>query len=509
VRYSLHSDDIHDRESDRQYLREGVLHSVGLAMIVGGWFWGVLLIAQGVSRTQPLQWASPLLITFGGLAAHTWATRRRTVASVSMLGSLAIALAWTSYLTGQPTPLLGLTLVLILAGILTTPILVVAAYLTATACIIAASRVGPHNASPSDWIPVFHAANLGALGMGLLLCQQTYEALSLSSESRQHAIHALAAARARKAELAAALKAVDDSYDRLGRLNRALAQAQRQAEEAYRLKSEFAATVSHELRTPIGVIIGYAEVMCNAAQAHGSCDLPPAYRADAQAILRSASHLKTLVDDILDLARIDAGHMSLVRETVPPADLIRETEQLTRDLVQRHGLRLQIDIQERLPTLFVDRTRIRQVLLNLVSNAVRFTQQGAITITCRMHDFRRAVPSSPAFSGASISAEPAAPQPALANGLWVRFAVSDTGIGIAPEDQAHVFQEFRQVDGSTRRRHGGTGLGLAIAKRFVQAHGGWIWVQSQLGRGSTFAFVLPATTHSITHPTLKRTPAEP
>jgi len=504
-----HAHSLPDRESDRQYLREGILHSVGLAMIIGGWLWGALLIAQGISLIQPLQWASPLLTILGGVAAHTWASRQRTLASATMLSSLAMAIAWTSHLTAQPSYLLGLAIVVILTGILATPVVVGAAYLTATAYIIATSRFPAASTDPTHWEPVLHSANLGALALGLLLCQQTYEALSLSSESRQHAIRALKAARARKAELAAALKAIDDSYNRLDRLNHALVQARRDAEQAYRLKSEFAATVSHELRTPIGVIIGYAEVMCNAPEAHGGSALPLPYRADAEAILRSATHLKTLIDDILDLARIDAGRMGLVRETVPPADLIRETEQFVRDLVQRKGLRLQIDIQDGLPTLFVDRTRIRQVLLNLVSNAVRFTQQGAITITCRLHDPRQPLPSRPAPRGAATLPEPAAPQPALPKGPWVRFAVSDTGIGISPKEQPQVFHEFRQVDSSTRRTHGGTGLGLAIAKRFVQAHGGWIWVQSQLGQGSTFAFVLPAADQPITHPTLQRTAAGP
>ena len=172
-----------------------------------------------------------------------------------------------------------------------------------------------------------------------------------------------------------------------------------------------------------------------------------------------------MVNDVLDLARLDTAQVSVTREPVDPAQLVRETVETARSLVESAGLTLTVEIEPDLPILHIDPTRIRQVLLNLLNNATRFTERGGITVRVA-----RA-------------------------GDEVHFAVSDTGVGIPPEQAARVFEEFNQVDGGTRRRHGGTGLGLAISKRFVELHDGHITLQSTPGQGSTFTFSLPVEAH--------------
>jgi signal transduction histidine kinase/CheY-like chemotaxis protein len=267
-------------------------------------------------------------------------------------------------------------------------------------------------------------------------------------------------ARERGAELRRALKALDEATHRLERANYMLTLARDQAEEARRLKQRFAQTISHELRTPLNLIVGFTELMAQSPEYYGG-QLPPTYLRDLSIVHRNACHLQTLVNDVLDLARIESAQMGLLAEETDPAALVQESVATTRSLVEARGLALHTEIEPDLPPLQVDPTRIRQVLFNLLNNAARFTERGSVTVSvCRQGD-------------------------------EVIFAVADTGEGIAPEDIPRIFEEFQQVDGSTRRRHGGAGLGLAISRRFVELHGGRIWVESQMGKGSTFYFSLP------------------
>jgi signal transduction histidine kinase/CheY-like chemotaxis protein len=267
-------------------------------------------------------------------------------------------------------------------------------------------------------------------------------------------------ARENQAELRKVLKALDEATYRLERLVSLLSQARDQADEARRLKQQFAQNISHELRTPLSLIVGFAELMTESPEHYGD-PLPTPYQRDLNIIYRNARHLQDLVNDVLDLARIDAAQMSLVLEEAEPAALVQEAVNTAWGLIDARGLALATEIAPNLPHLRVDPTRIRQVLINLLNNAARFTERGGITLRVRRE------------------------------GDEVIFAVADTGVGIAPEDIPRIFEEFRQADGSTRRRHDGVGLGLAISRRFVQLHGGRIWVESRVGEGSTFYFSLP------------------
>ncbi len=267
-------------------------------------------------------------------------------------------------------------------------------------------------------------------------------------------------ARKHQAELARVLKALDEATYRWKRANYMMTLARDQAEDARRLKQQFAQTISHELRTPLNLIVGFIEVMVESPEYYGGT-LPPTYMRDLSIVYRNARHLQDMVNDVLDLARIEAAQMGLIPEETDIAALVQDVINTAHNLVEARGLALHVDIAPDLPHLWVDPTRIRQVLFNLLNNAARFTEQGSVTVQVHARDED------------------------------VLFAVSDTGAGIAPEDVERIFEEFQQADGSTRRPQEGVGLGLAISRRFVKLHKGHIWVESTPGAGSTFFFSLP------------------
>jgi len=241
------------------------------------------------------------------------------------------------------------------------------------------------------------------------------------------------------------------------RLFHEIGEKSRQLEIASRHKSEFLANMSHELRTPLNAIIGFSEVL--AERMFGEInDKQAEYLAD---ILESGRHLLSLINDILDLSKIEAGRMELelVEFNLPGA--IDNTLTLLRERAHRRGITLERAIDDRVGKISADERKVKQVLLNLLSNALKFTREGGrIGVRADLRD------------GA------------------VEIAVTDTGVGIAPEDQATVFEEFRQV-GTSAKKVEGTGLGLAISRKFIELHGGRIWVTSEVGVGSTFAFTLP------------------
>jgi signal transduction histidine kinase len=243
------------------------------------------------------------------------------------------------------------------------------------------------------------------------------------------------------------------------RLFREIEDKSRQLETASRHKSEFLANMSHELRTPLNAIIGFSEVLSERMFGEIN-DKQAEYLGD---ILESGRHLLSLINDILDLSKIEAGRMELEPSEFDLPAAIENTLILVRERAQRRGITLGRRVDERLGTIRADERKLKQVLLNLLSNALKFTPEGGqIDVRARRHD-----------GEAEIS-------------------VTDTGVGIAPEDQETVFEEFRQV-GMAARKVEGTGLGLAISRKFIELHGGRIWVKSQVGTGSTFAFTLPLT----------------
>ena len=242
------------------------------------------------------------------------------------------------------------------------------------------------------------------------------------------------------------------------RLFREVADKSRQLEAASRHKSEFLANMSHELRTPLNAILGFSEVL--AERMFGEVNEKQAeYLQD---ILSSGRHLLSLINDILDLSKVEAGRLELELGRFHLPTALDNALTLVRERATRHGIRLNKTVDERVGDLVADERKVKQILLNLLSNAVKFTPEGGrVGLTAT-----------------------------VAEGA-VTIAVSDTGIGIAPEDQAAIFEEFRQVGREDARKQEGTGLGLTLAKKFVELHGGRIWVESHVGQGSTFSFTLP------------------
>lgn len=240
-----------------------------------------------------------------------------------------------------------------------------------------------------------------------------------------------------------------------------LATARAAAEEANRMKSQFLANMSHELRTPLNAIINFTKFLSR--ERYGV--LTERQTELQKRVLFNAEHLLGIINDILDLAKIESGRMELIHEEIDLSAILQGVMATAVGLTKDKGLSLALDCPEQMPPIRVDKTRIRQVLLNLLSNAAKFTETGGITIRA-----------------------------ARSEGNMICIAVTDTGIGISPEDQTLVFEEFRQVQGELTRQYEGTGLGLPISKRLVEMHGGQMWLESTPGKGSTFYFTLPILT---------------
>lgn len=297
-----------------------------------------------------------------------------------------------------------------------------------------------------------------------------YRTLAWMSQGYEQARENSEQASRQSAELALALKSLNQTSFALARVNEQLRAMVTVAEDARRSKQEFAASISHELRMPLNLIIGFSDVILNAPSTYNTRRLPPKLLADIHVIQRNAQHLMQMVNDVLDLSQMDVSHMTIVREPLRADEFIQSSLGEFAQLVESRNLRLEVDIEPNLPEIHADRTRVQQVLLNLLNNALRFTEQGSITIRVR----RQASSTPDQWPGENII-----------------FSVSDTGIGIPADNLKRIFEPFTQADGAGRRKRGGTGLGLTISKRFVEMHGGQMWAESTPGIGSTFHFTLP------------------
>jgi signal transduction histidine kinase len=243
----------------------------------------------------------------------------------------------------------------------------------------------------------------------------------------------------------------------LGQLYRQIEEKSRQLEAANKHKSDFLARVSHDLRTPLNAIIGFTRIVLRRMEGQ----LPNLQKENLQKVLISSEHLLTLINELLDLAKIDAGKMEVIANTFRVEDVINMTTATVEPLLKDGRVRIVRDIAANLPPLKTDRDKLKQILFNLLSNAAKFTEQGEIKVSA-----------------------------ARENGN-LKLAVADSGIGMKPEALEHIFEEFQQAEKTTSAKYGGTGLGLAIVKKFVHLMGGDIVVESQVGQGSKFTITLP------------------
>lgn len=412
--------------------------------------WGIVILSLG----------SASLCLTAALYQRLPAWAANAVPVVATFAGAWLAWAWLGY----PQGLLFLALPAVVAPFL---------HPLAGMCVTIVAAVSISRGMPvaEDWLWV---ARLLVLAVGMMATvmvagyRRTLENAWLYAD---RAASLMREVRARQEEVNRLNKALKVSNGLLKRSLTELAAAQREAEEARHLKEQFATTVSHELRTPLSIVLGFVQVMQQYPEVYGDVNWTPALRRDLGEIQRSARHLSSLVDDILDLARIQALKMPIHREYTDIVALIGEVVDLaSRLLLERQNVRMVFEAPSGpAPMLHVDHVRIRQVLLNLLANACRFTTDGEIRVTLRQNEAETII------------------------------AVEDTGPGIPPEQLEEIFEEFRQGTPAEAEgwRGAGKGLGLAIARHFVQMHGGRMWAESHAdsaeGRtGSSFFFSLPA-----------------
>lgn len=262
-----------------------------------------------------------------------------------------------------------------------------------------------------------------------------------------------------------ALLRIREGEERQRQLVRELTEANHRLEEYSRLKAEFVANMSHELRTPLTAIIGFVQLVEMSQQGE---PIPPPYATAFERILRNGRHLLALIDDVLDVAKIEAGRMRIHREHFDVAEVVQGAFRELQSLARQRGLDYRLHLGGEVPLAFSDPLRLRQVLINLLSNAIKFTPQGSVEVELE-----------PADAG------------------QFRLAVRDTGVGIDDRSLGFIFERFRQVDGSMSRAAGGAGLGLSIVRQIVGLLGGTVEVESAIGKGSTFTVRLPLAAPDI------------
>ncbi len=348
-------------------------------------------------------------------------------------------------------------LLIMLAGGLLSPHAGVMIFLIGGLVVFLLSHISPIINVP-QWVQL-GAGTLAFLSVLLvfLLSGPTYSIAQWALENYRISRQQTLILRANRAELERTLHARD-------KLNRQLEEARAAAEEATRLRGKFLADMSHELRTPLNAILGFSESMLYFPEGYGDVPPPEAYRQDLAQIFNSGQQLLTVINDVLDLAKVDAGKLDLFIREVALLPVFESCVDTAEGLLRHKPIELRIEVPDDLPDAYADPSRVRQVLLNLIGNAVKFTDEGSITLRA-VHDDTHLI-----------------------------ISVTDTGIGIAPEHQQKIFEEFGQIDDPNRPFNPGAGLGLTISKRLVEMQNGKIWVESELGKGCTFSFTVPCIT---------------
>ena len=337
----------------------------------------------------------------------------------------------------------------------------IAAAVGAVGLLYASQSLAAWHLTESETIAVLGSI-LGTTGLCLLLTRHLRQIGEWSWDTYKDARALLDEAHSRQLATAHTIDDLAHANRQLALANENLAAARRVAERAQRTKSAFVSKVSHEFRTPLNMIIGLTEVMLDTPEIYQS-QLPPGLREDLHIVHRNCEHLASLVNDVLDLSQVEAGRFALYREDVDLGDLIDEAVAAVKPLIDKKLLSCKATLEGDL-RVYCDATRIRQVVLNLLSNAARFTDSGGVYVTAKRGE------------------------------RTVTVSIRDTGPGIARADVQRIFEPFYQA-ANGQRQQDGSGLGLAISQQFVEQHGGRLWLESELGQGSTFHFELP--THEL------------
>lgn len=422
---------------------------LGMAVVtipVLGWVYHVVAPHEFDPMSHRLAFSALGLGLIVGSGHDGWVARHLEGLSAAAIFLFTGWFLWITTLAGFSVPrIMGLTTILSACAVMLRDPRINTAY---GAMVVAGCALGLRLGPPTTV----------ATGMLFAVVATIASFSAVSSYLRARADERTRTARARLAEAHAELeRRVDERTAELRRevLERQLAEDR--AAAANQAKSRFLTTMSHELRTPLTAIVGYSQILREEAE-------DPSVADDLDRVLAAAGQLGAMIDDVLDIVRIESGRIELTRTRVDVRALLEEVADTIGPIARRHGDRVSVEVDPPDISLWADRTRLVQVLTNLAENAAAFTDHGDITLSART-----------------------APGEVL-------LEVRDTGIGIAEDALPTLFQKFSQVDGSTTRRHDGSGLGLAIARELVELHAGRMEVESEVGVGSTFRVRLPSTT---------------
>jgi signal transduction histidine kinase/CheY-like chemotaxis protein len=444
--------------SDLDDLRRDMILGISAAVLLVGW----LALLSAIGYEGRLEYLPAAFILLAGSAGAFWLrpTHYRAALHVLMATMLGAIMCFKWFAPDSLAQYYFPVAIVVSSLLISSTRVFVLATMAALACAVVAHARGASWFDQQQIITPLVLIYLTAFA-AWLSSRQVNMALEWLHTSYRRAGTLVEELRDERLALARTLKTLEEAYVRIEKMNYALIEARSMAEEARRLKAEFAANVSHEMRTPLNIIIGFSETMANAPETYAGVAWSSVLRGDVEQIYQNARHLSSLIDDILDLSALDVHRLGLMVEEASIQEVIEQAVAVVQDFYRAKDLYLAVRADPELPLLRMDSTRIRQVLINLLTNASRFTSVGGVTITARLV------------------------------GEEIEVAVTDTGVGIAPQHVARVFEDFGQVDGSTSRRHEGTGLGVPLSKRLVELHGGRMWLESRLGRGSTFYFTLP------------------
>ncbi len=421
-------------------------------------------------RWEPRQfysWPVALCLCAGLFVAYNLRTSHSRAASwlITTTLALAAALEFVHFPDG-PAPYFFSVVVVASAVIHSERGTLLAAALTLSAMIVSAIWLGTPEAADALAWPIMLVLLISIVSwVGI---RRLYMVLRWESRSAHQAVQAAREAQSHRAELMHLNKELDGAHARLERMNQMLILARKEAEDARALKMRFANAVSHELRSPLNMILAFSDMMLNSPDLYGMADWPPRLRSHMTQVNSNSQHLSDLIDDVLDMARIDAVRLAMTKEWADLREVAAEAMEIAAGLYEARDLYLRLDAPEALPPVFIDRTRIRQVLLNLLTNAVRFMQAGGVTVHIHVE------------------------------GDDVIVAAADTGNGMEPDALPGLFREYGATSTGYDAAARSTGLGLALCKELIELHGGRIWAQSTLGQGSTFLLSLPVTASAAT-----------